>query len=97
MDTLRRLPQSMNRDGRTEYVTPGTGIVNRIADTFEETALANLRDRLKRAENLVNDRDASSSEMRAALRLTIAEAREVLEVATLRGERLETLTPESDE
>lgn len=62
--------------------------MNTVADTYEEAALTATRERLLRSENLVNDRFSTSSELRGALRLLIEDAREAVEIATLRGERL---------
>ncbi|MFM9669304.1 hypothetical protein [Streptomyces galilaeus] len=87
MSTLRRLP-GIAADGRTAFVTPGEGIINRLGDAMEGATIVAAKESIDRARQLANDHAASTAELRIALRVLAAGTESVIEVATLRGERL---------
>ena len=87
MTRLRRLPGSLG-SGRQALVPEGEGIINQLGDALEGATLVSAQLAIERARKLADDRAASTSEMRIALRVLSAETKDVIEVATLRGERL---------
>ncbi len=87
-DTLRRLPWT--NDGRAAYVTPGNGTVNRLADQMEQSACAVAADLAQQATRVARDMGASAAEMRPLLALLAASVVDVVQVAELRRERLES-------
>ncbi|MFE0413622.1 hypothetical protein [Streptomyces tendae] len=85
---LRRLPWSDN--GKPAYVPPGDGPVNQMADIMESQACDVAQDLAEQAARLVRDRGAGVEEMRPLLILLAASTKDVVQVARLRAERLES-------
>lgn len=84
---LRRLPWTM--DGRPTYTQHRSGgFVNQLADNMEFMALQMGREMADRGAKLADDPEVSATELRGALALLAAAARDVILVAELRGERL---------
>ncbi|PGH49940.1 hypothetical protein [Streptomyces sp. Ru87] len=83
---LRRLP--WQEDDRPAFVSPGDGIVNRLADVLEDQMIDTARLDAARARALADDSKATPAEMRTALRFLAGSLQDAALVATLRGERL---------
>ncbi|MFI1417314.1 sulfatase [Streptomyces sp. NPDC020731] len=83
---LRRLPW---REGdRPAFVSPGDGIVNRLADALEAELIETAQTDATRARGLADDAGATPPELRTALRFVAHSVEEAVLVAVLRGERL---------
>ncbi|GAA3976311.1 hypothetical protein GCM10022384_27980 [Streptomyces marokkonensis] len=89
---LRRLP--WREDDRSVFVSPGDGIVNRLADILEEELIETAQTDAARARGLADDVEATTPELRAALRFVAHSVDDAALVATLRGERLGLESPE---
>lgn len=83
---LRRLPWT--EAGKDAYVTPGDGIINRMADAAENMSLAQAEDLARQATRAARDPQASAQELRLLMRLLGAITQDAVNVAKLRGERL---------
>ncbi|MQY15244.1 hypothetical protein SRB5_54230 [Streptomyces sp. RB5] len=87
MSTLRRLPWT--DEGRPAYVPLGDGMVNRIADAMELEILAGALRDARRAEDLGRVAGASVAEFRTVVAWLAHAVRDAVNVAVLRGERLD--------
>lgn len=86
MNHLRRLPW---QDGdKPAFVTPGSGLVNDLADTVEAMTLDQAEDLASHAARMARDSGAKVEDMRPLLALLAGAARDAANVARLRGERL---------
>ncbi|MFE2608659.1 hypothetical protein ACFXDI_36280 [Streptomyces mirabilis] len=86
-ERLRRLPWS-SMDGKTEYVTPGDGLINQIADSTEAHIISMARDDAAQALSMVERPEVPRAELRLALSKLASAVKDVAHVAELRGERL---------
>ncbi|GAA1417435.1 hypothetical protein GCM10009601_11450 [Streptomyces thermospinosisporus] len=89
---LRRLP--WQEGDRPAFVSPGDGIVSRLADAFEAELIETARSDARRARSLADDAGATPPELRTALRFVAHSAEDAILVAVLRGERLGLNSPE---
>ncbi|MGW3982425.1 hypothetical protein [Streptomyces mirabilis] len=86
-ERLRRLPWS-GPGGKTEYVTPGDGVINQIADSTEAHIVSMARDDAAYAVTMAERPEVSRDELCALVRKLADTVKDVASVAELRGERL---------
>ncbi|MFE4417699.1 hypothetical protein [Streptomyces sp. NPDC056817] len=86
-ERLRRLPWS-GPGGKTEFVTPGDGVINQIADSTEAHIVSMARDDAAYALTMAELPEATPDELRTVVRKLAGALRDVAHVAELRGERL---------
>ncbi|MFD4970953.1 sulfatase [Streptomyces sp. NPDC056821] len=91
---LRRLPWS--EDGKPAYLSTGGGasFLAHLADVMEEGMLTTAEVDGERANAIADDVSASRAELRFAVRYLSHAVADAVEVARLRGERLD-LDPEA--
>ncbi|MFH9821617.1 hypothetical protein, partial [Streptomyces sp. NPDC017230] len=73
----------------TEYVTPGEGVINQIADQTEAQIISAARDDVAYALSMAELPEASRAELRLIVRKLAGTVRDIANVAELRGERLD--------
>ncbi|MFJ8720949.1 hypothetical protein [Streptomyces sp. NPDC093269] len=86
-ERLRRLPWN-GPEGKPEYVTPGEGVINQIADSTEAHIIGMARDDAAYALTMVELPEVSRAELCIVLRKLASAVKDVAHVAELRGERL---------
>ncbi|CDR07371.1 hypothetical protein [Streptomyces iranensis] len=77
-------------------MTPGNGIVNRLADIMEAELIESAKADAARARALADDPAASGAELRTALRYLAHAVEDAAKVASLRAERLPDMDNEED-
>ncbi|MEU6577121.1 hypothetical protein [Streptomyces sp. NPDC046805] len=93
-ERLRRLPWT-SPDGKAEYVTPGDGVINQIADSTEVHIISMARDDAADALAMVERPEVCRAELALILRKLASAVNDVAHVAELRGERLTEPAPDS--
>lgn len=83
---LRRLP--WQEGGRAAFVSPGDGMVNRMADAIEEQIIETAQSDARRALALAGDPGVSRAELGIAIQYLSSAVQDAALVAELRGERL---------
>jgi hypothetical protein len=71
-----------------EYVTPGNGVINQIADSAEELTISTARNDAAYALTMVERPEVCRAELRLLVRKLASTIKDVATVAELRGERL---------
>ncbi|MGW3024796.1 hypothetical protein [Streptomyces sp. NPDC001221] len=92
-EPLRRLPWT-SPDGKTEYVTPGSGVINQIADSTEAHIVSMAREDAADALAMVERPEVSPAELAIFVRKLASAVNDVAHVAELRGERLNEPAPD---
>ncbi|MFK4689836.1 hypothetical protein [Streptomyces pristinaespiralis] len=87
-EPLRRLPWT-GPEGKAEYVTPGEGVINQIADSTEAHIIGMARDDAAYALAMVEQSGITRAELRSVVRKLAETVKSVAYVAELRGERLD--------
>ncbi|MFF7162858.1 hypothetical protein ACFZBP_16125 [Streptomyces sp. NPDC008086] len=93
-NTLRLLPWS-GPEGKPCYLSTddGEGYMSRLADNIEAMQLGTAAELLERASNKLDDQGTSSEDMRRLAKDLTGALREVLRVATSRGDLLAVSDP----
>ncbi|MEU0965883.1 hypothetical protein ABZ357_10815 [Streptomyces sp. NPDC005917] len=86
-ERLRRLPWT-SLDGKAEYVTPGGGVINQIADSTEAHIISMAREDAASALVILERPEASRAELAEVVGKLASAVNDVAHVAELRGERL---------
>jgi len=86
---LRRLPWTTEA-GHPAYVPFGDGAVTRIAEAMEVSILESARFDARRARAVIGEPTTTVNELRAALRTLAHAVDDAVNVAELRGERLDS-------
>ncbi|MGW1801519.1 hypothetical protein ACWCQN_37790 [Streptomyces sp. NPDC001984] len=86
-EPLRRLPWT-GPEGKVEYVTPGDGVVNQIADSTEAHMVSVALDDAAYALAMAERPEVPRAELRLIIRKLAGAVKDVASVAELRGERL---------
>jgi hypothetical protein len=93
-NTLRLLPWS-GPEGKPCYLSTddGEGYMSRLADKIEAMQLGTAAELLERASNKLDDQGTGSEDMRRLAKDLTGALREVLRVATSRGDLLAVSDP----
>lgn len=86
-ERLRRLPWT-GPEGKTEYVTPGDGLINQLADSTEVHTITMALNDAAYALSMAERPEVSRGELCLMVRKLADSVKDVAHVAELRGERL---------
>ncbi len=90
---LQRMPA--DGTGKRGYYQPG-GVIEARAESMEESVLSVAKGDVERTEALLKEEQVTKHELMRALSFLVASARQAVDVAECRGERLEAMSGQGD-